>query len=282
MPLGVHVSIAGGIGNGPARAAELGCDTFQCFGGNPRGWKQKDISDEEVARFKSELKESAVAVSVIHASYLINISSPEDALYEKSITLLTEELLRAEKLGVDYVVVHMGSSRGAGSDFAIGRVAAAIRRIAAAHPGLKTELLLENTAGSGETTGARFEEVGAVIDGVGDAPIKLGFCFDTCHAFASGYPLATEEDVASLFKEMDKEIGLSRLKVIHLNDSKGALGSRKDRHDHIGEGCIGDFGPFLRHRVVGELPLILETPKKKPDDDPRNLALVRTLLASGE
>ena len=281
MSLGVHVSIAGGVGSGPGRAALLGCDTFQCFGGNPRGWKQKDIPAGEVERFRSELKENAIGVAVIHASYLINIASPDDALYEKSITLLTEELLRAELLGVDYVVVHMGSARGAGLDFAIGRVAEAICEIARAHPGLNTELLLENTAGSGETVGARFEEVGAVIKSVGDAPIKLGFCFDTCHAFASGYPLATGVDVDALFEEMDKDIGLERLKVVHLNDSKGALGSRKDRHEHIGEGFIGDFGPFLKHRAVRGLPLILETPKKAPDDDPRNLKLVRALLGGG-
>lgn len=278
MSIGVHVSIAGGVSTAVERALDLGCGALQCFGGNPRGWKQKPLADGEAALFREKRGSSGIDTVAIHTSYLINLSSPDEALYEKSLSLFAVELERAQAIGADYLVTHLGSSRGEGTAFAMGRVKRAfetLRGDLSAAP--KVEILFENTAGGGDTTGSDLEVMGEILNSLDRTDMGFGFCFDTCHAFAAGYPLATAKEVEALVSRIKDTVGLERLKLIHLNDSKGKLGSKLDRHEHIGEGMIKTFGPFLRHPAIRGVPLILETPKTTPEDDPRNLKKVRRL-----
>ena len=278
MSIGVHVSIAGGISTAVERASELGCDALQCFGGNPRGWKQKPLADKEALLFREKRETAGIDTVAIHTSYLINLSSPDDALYEKSLFLFSVELERAEAIGADYLVTHLGSSRGEGIAFAMGRVKKAFERLRGvmdSAPGV--EILFENTAGSGDTTGSDLKIMGEILDSLSETDMGFGFCFDTCHGFAAGYPLSTAKEVEALVSMMKDTVGLSRLKLIHLNDSKGELGSKLDRHEEIGEGKIKSFGPFLRHPDIKGVPLILETPKTTPEADPRNLKKVEKL-----
>jgi deoxyribonuclease-4 len=282
-PLGAHLSIAGGISLAVDRAVELGVNAFQCFGGNPRGWAQKPLLGEEVERFKAARTKADIWPIVIHTSYLINLSSPDAALFKKSVDLFALEIERAQALGVDYLVTHLGSARGKGADYAIKRsvsgVKAAIKK-AGKGKGRGTEILFENTAGTGTTTGSDLVQIGAIIESLEEKlnGINLGLCFDTCHGFAAGYALKTKEEVEALVKIIKKAVGIKRLKVIHLNDSKGAFNSRRDRHEHIGKGEIKSFDAFLNHKSIKGVPLILETPKEKETDDKRNLARVSKII----
>jgi deoxyribonuclease-4 len=275
VPLGVHVSIEGGVSMAIERARELGCDALQCFGANPRGWQGSALTKAEARRFRALREGAGIAVVAVHASYLINISSPSDALFARSIKALEKELSRAALIGADFLVVHLGSSLGKGKDFAIERAGAALDMVASIIEESGVELLLENTAGAGHTTGASLSDVGALLKGR-----PIGFCFDTCHAFAAGYPMKTPADVSLLVDAIKRNVGLKRLKLIHVNDSKGECGSRLDRHEHVGRGQIGleGFRAFLGHPAVKDVPLILETPKDSSAADKRNLAIVRNMM----
>ncbi|MEE8574888.1 MAG: deoxyribonuclease IV [Thermodesulfobacteriota bacterium] len=285
--LGSHVSIAGGLAKAIERAGELGCNTLQCFGGNPRGWKQRKLTKAEATDFREARKKAGLNAVVIHASYLINLSSPDDELFNRSIELLKIELLRADEVGADFLVIHLGSGLGSGPDFVLKRVVGAFKSVSKLLDDLSVELLLENTAGSGHTTGAKLTDIKAIIEAYEKGRNKgkgkkssIGFCLDTCHAFAAGYPMKSKREALAFIDKVDKEIGLARLKVIHLNDSKGALASHLDRHEHIGEGMIGltGFRAFLSDRRIRGIPLILETPKKSEADDPRNIAVVKKMI----
>lgn len=282
-PLGVHLSIAGGISLAIERAEDLGINAFQCFGGNPRGWAQKPLPEEEAERFREARGKADIWPVVIHTSYLINLSSPDEALFKKSIALFALEIERAERLGVDYLVTHLGSARGEGSDFAIARSASGVKaavKEAGKGKGLNVEILFENTAGTGTTTGSDLTQIGAII-GVLDADlkgIKTGLCFDTCHGFAAGYAFQSKPEAATLVDTIEKAIGIKKLKVIHLNDSKGGFNSRRDRHEHIGKGEIKNFDAFLNHKSIKGLPLILETPKEGEADDEKNLRAVCNII----
>lgn len=284
-PLGVHVSIAGGISQAVDRAVELGINAFQCFGGNPRGWAQKPLADEEAEKFKAARIKADLWPIVIHTSYLINLSSPDAALFKKSVELFALEIERAQRLGVDYLVTHLGSARGRGSAYALKRsvsgVKAAIKK-AGKGKGPGVEILFENTAGTGTTTGSDLAEIGAIIESLEGKlnGVKLGLCFDTCHGFAAGYALKTKAEADTLVKTIKKAVGIKRLKVVHLNDSKGAFNSRRDRHEHIGKGEIKSFDAFLNHKSIKGLPLILETPKERETDDRRNISKVNKIIGA--
>ncbi len=275
---GCHVSIAGSIDHAVGRALERGCDTFQIFSRNPRGWRAKALDPAVVDAFQEAVKASGIGPVVDHMPYLPNLASPDDAIYEKSVAGLTEELERCDILGIPYLVTHLGHHRGAGSDAGEERIIAAINRALADEGEGDVMLLLENTAGEKNSMGAEIAELARIREGV-DARERIGFCFDTCHAFAAGYDLRTADAVDAVFGEFEDLVGLEHLRVIHLNDSKGELGGGLDRHEHIGLGAIGEVGfrHILRHPTIRSLPLICETPVDERRDDAGNIAKVREL-----
>ena len=281
--IGCHVSIAGGIDNSVIRAEELGCNTMQIFSKNAATWRENILDKEEVKRFKRNLKNSNLDIDpvFIHTSYLINLASPSDELYFKSIDSFVEEMKRADLLLADpYLITHPGAHRGMGEEYGIKRITKALDIILerSADLNLKTVILLENTAGSGTHLGYSFQQWKMMVEVVKDKK-RMGICFDTCHAFAAGYDLSYREGVEQTLEELDKCLSLERLKVVHLNDSKYPLGSRKDRHMHIGKGYIGleGFKIIVNHKYLESLPFILETPKFGPEDDMKNINLVKSL-----
>ncbi|MBI1912443.1 MAG: deoxyribonuclease IV [Deltaproteobacteria bacterium] len=279
MPIGVHTSIAGGLYKSVERAAELGCEAMQIFGRNPRSWIYKPISAIEADLFRKKRQEAGLWPVVIHATYLINLCSPDEDILEKSVSLFKKEVGIAEAIGADYVVTHLGSPQEMGSEFALMRILEALKNTASGGFGKKAQILLENTSGAGYGFGSNLSDIGDILDGAEEFGLYAGLCLDTCHAFTAGYRLETKESVSELVKTIDREIGLKRLKVIHLNDSKGVFESNIDRHEHIGEGKIGieGFKAIVNHPKLASVPMILETPKKTEDDDPRNLRIVREL-----
>lgn len=282
MKIGCHVSIAGGIDNSVVRAGELGCNTMQIFSKNASTWREKILKEDEVESFRANLKNSNINPVFIHTSYLINLASPSDELYFKSINAFLEEMKRADLLLPDpYLIIHPGAHTGAGEEYGIQRISRALNIILekSADLNLKTMILLEDTAGSGTHLGYTFRQLKRMIEGARDRK-GIGICFDTCHAFSAGYDLSHQEGIEQTLEEIDKYLGLERLKVIHLNDSKYPLGSRKDRHMHIGKGYIGleGFRVLVNHKYLKDLPFVLETPKQDGKDDLKNINLVKSLV----
>jgi deoxyribonuclease-4 len=278
--LGVHVSIAGGIEKAVDRARELGCSAMQIFSRNPRGWRVSPFPLPMARAFREKVKQFNLDPVVVHAPYLLNLASGDRELHRRSSKELGEDLKRAEQLGARYTVTHLGSAGEQGAGTGRNRVVQALKRVL--ERGFRGTLLLENSAGGGNQVGASFEEVAQIMGGVGDDP-RVGFCFDSCHGFSAGYDFRSPEQCLKMVKELDRTIGLARLKLIHLNDCSGALGSHRDRHQHIGKGEIGltGFRSLLGQEVLRKIPMILETPKEGPRDDRNNLALIRALLESG-
>ncbi len=284
MLLGCHLSIGKGFTGALVAAENLGINALQIFSHNASSWRMKEITSETAASFRQHFSESPVEYVVIHTMYLLNLASPDEALFERSIASLEEEIRRAGLLGIDQIVTHLGAHKGSGIDAGISRITTALDRVLSSDSVRRyphVHVLLEDTAGAGTTMGTTFSELGAIIDGLSDAS-HIGICFDTCHAFAAGYELRTPDGLAETLEEFDREIGLDRLCLIHLNDSKFPLGSRRDRHNHIGAGEIGEeaFSLIVNHPALRDLPFILETPKEidgNPDADKINLALVRSL-----
>jgi len=284
LKIGCHVSIAGGIENSVIRAEELDCNTMQIFSKNSSTWREKIYTEEEIKNFKENLKNSNVNPVFIHTSYLINLASPSDELYFKSINAFIEEMKRADLLLADlpypYLIIHPGAHTGAGEEYGIQRIIRALNIILekSADLNLKTMILLENTAGSGTNLGYSFIQLKRMLEGAKNRK-KIGICLDTCHAFAAGYDLSHREGIKQTLEEFERYIGLNKLKVIHLNDSKHPLGSHKDRHMNIGEGFIGleGFRLMLNHKHLKDLPFILETPKREEGDDIKNINLVKNL-----
>lgn len=280
---GTHASAAGGVDKALQRAHDVGARSVQVFTKNERQWVGKPLDSAVIARFheaREMLGFPPMALSS-HASYLINIASSNPDLFEKSMTALADECARCNQLGIPLLVLHPGAHTGAGTEVGIANVAAAINRVHAANPSDPTITCLENTAGQGTSLGAHLEELAAIIDRVEDKA-RIGVCFDTCHAFAAGYDLRTETAVRQTMNAFDAVIGLGSLKVLHLNDSVGALGSHRDRHAHIGEGGIGveGFHAFINERRLDGLPGMLETEKDASGDHDRaNLALLTSLVA---
>ena len=277
--VGVHVSIAGGIANAVDRATEKGCDVFQIFSRNPRGWRFKDLSPEEADSFVVKMKESGIGPAFDHMPYLPNLASPKEEVYLQSVTTLTAELHRCGQLHIPYLVTHLGSHLGTGRDMGLKRL---VDGISTAFSKAENDvmLLLENTAGSKNSMGSSFEDIAAILDAKNSE--RLGVCLDTCHLFAAGYDLRTTEEIIHTLEEFENLIGIRRLKLIHLNDSKGDLGSGLDRHEHIGLGKIGESGfrAILGNETIKELPLILETPIDSIRDDKGNIRVARMLASS--
>jgi deoxyribonuclease-4 len=284
MRVGVHTSIAGGVENAAHHAKEIGCDTFQMFSANPRGWRTLDPTPEDCLCFRSARE--GLSPVVIHDNYLINLASADAGIREKSIAAFRRELERAVALGADYLVTHPGSAKGGSPTLAIATCVESLRRAAA---GMKLDslaILIENTAGQGTVIGRTFEEVAEIIAGTGkDLPV--GACIDTAHSFEAGYAIHTEDGLHAAVKQLGATVGLKNVRVIHANDSKTAFGSHADRHEHIGKGAIGKEG-FCRivcHPKLRTIPFICETPVDQPGDDERNLRMMRTLAgveASGK
>lgn len=268
------MSIAGGLHKAVERAHAIGGSAMQLFSHNPRGWRTSPIGHREAELFRRLSVELDVSPAFIHTSYLINLASPKDELREKSLMMLREEMLRAHRIGAAYVVLHPGTAHdGEG----VGRAAESIRR---ALGGLETSatLLIENTSGKRGDFSSTVEALARIMEGSGG--FVGGVCIDSCHAYAAGYDLAAAEGVDVLADEVDRYLGAEAVKLLHLNDSKGLLGSGTDRHDHLGQGRIGlkGLGLFVNHPVFASAPVIIETPKDSDDDDMENLARLRALL----
>ncbi len=280
MFLGAHMSTAGGLSLAFERAQSIGINTMQVFTKNQNRWEQKPTPPEEIARWFQAQAATGIGPVVSHAAYLLNLGTPDDMLWEKSIHALIDELTRAEQLGILGVVLHPGAHMGSGEAAGIARVAAGLNRAHAATAGFKTLTLLEATAGQGTTLGYRFEHLRGMLDGT-DAPERIGVCVDTCHIFAAGYDIRTPETYTATLGEFDRLLGLERLKCLHFNDAKKPLGSRVDRHDHIGTGELGlaAFGFFLNDPRLAQTPMILETPKSEDmHEDVENLGVLRGLI----
>lgn len=306
MPiLGAHQSIAGGHYKAVERAAVVGCECVQLFTGdvkrwpsvltqrtasqsgrfstkNSNQWQAKELTDSDVERFQAALRETGVSHPIAHDSYLINLASPDKVLWKKSVDAFVVEMLRAERLGIPYVVTHPGAHTTSSEEAGIAAVARALDEVHRQTRGIQAKCLLETTAGQGSCLGHRFEQLAAMLKGVGD-PDRLGVCVDTCHIFAAGYAIGTEKDYKSTMKALDQTVGLKLVKAFHLNDSAKPLGSRVDRHAHIGKGEIGKeaFRFLLNDRRFRNVPMYLETPKGERNGinfDRMNLRTLRRLV----
>ncbi len=275
--LGVHVPIAGGIEKAVLRARELGCSAMQIFSRNPRGWRASPLDPQVVRGFRREIGKGGIEPVAVHTLYLLNLASEDRTLHERSVQTLKEDLGRAAVLGALSVVTHLGSGKQGSPGSGRRRVIEALKQVMEAE--YPVTLLLENSAGGGGMLGASLEEIAEIIDKAGDSP-RLGFCFDSCHGFAAGYDFRSEEQSGALLRKIDATVGLDRLKLLHLNDSAGTLGSRLDRHEHIGKGQIGlkGFRSLLGQKLFRKVPMILETPKREPRDDVENLSRIRRIL----
>lgn len=278
ISVGVHVSIAGGLDKAVDRAKNRGCNLFQIFSSNPRGWKSRPISAEEAESFAVRFKESGLDLAVDHMPYLPNLASSKSDVFVKSVQALANELGRCQVLGIPYLVTHMGSHLGAGREKGIERIVDALET---AFYSVENEvvLLLENTAGTKNSMGGSFQDIAAILDCFGARKERLGVCLDTCHLFAAGYELRTQDGLDKTWDEFQSIIGQERLKLLHINDCRGDLGSHLDRHEHIGLGLIGEMGfrTILSHPSLCRLPMILETPVDSRRDDLGNLMAIRQL-----
>jgi deoxyribonuclease-4 len=276
MRIGFHVSISGAVDEAVDRAAAAGCNTFQIFTRNPRGWGFKPLDFDEVERFREKVKRHGMSPVFDHMPYLPNLASSRPRIYRLSVNSLKAELKRCYELRIPYLVTHLGSHLGSGKACGLRRIIDAVNEAFSEDVG-GAVLLLENTAGTRNSMGSSFEDIRRVVDGV-NRPDRVGVCFDTCHAFAAGYDLRTKGAVSGVIERFNEVIGWERLRLIHLNDSKGGLRSRSDRHEHIGLGKIGEegFRSILRSEF-GKLPLILETPVDERRSDLENLKEVREL-----
>lgn len=284
MPiLGAHMSIAGGYYKAVDAAAKLEMDCVQIFTKNNNQWRAKEITDEQAEAFREAVERTGMRATVAHASYLINLASPDDELWEKSIAAMRVELRRAERLGVPHVILHPGAFTSSDEQSGIARVCSALNQIYEAEPDCAVLTLLETTAGQGTCLGWKFEHLAEMLKGV-DVPHRIGFCLDTCHVLAAGYPLGSPEEYEETVSQFDQLLGISRLYAIHLNDSKKPLGSRVDRHEHIGDGELGlePFRLLLNDARFAEIPMYLETAKEDAPDgrswDEVNLERLRTLV----
>jgi deoxyribonuclease-4 len=280
--LGAHMSIAGGHVNAVHAAVEAGCDIVQVFTKNNNQWYAKPLTDVDVNRFAEAVRVSGLRVCFAHNSYLINLASPDPALWKKSIDALVVELQRCELLGLRYLVSHPGSHLESSIDEGLRRVAAGLDEAHRQVPRATVQVLLEITAGQGTNLGHRFEHLAQILEHVRE-PDRVGICFDTCHAFAAGYAMGTPRQYEATMGELDRVVGLRRVKAIHLNDSKRELGSRVDRHEHIGRGHLGlaAFRCLLNDPRFRHVPMCLETPKGSEDGtdlDVVNLATLRGLV----
>jgi deoxyribonuclease-4 len=278
MQIGLHVSISGSIDMAVNNAVERECTAFQIFTRNPRSWFAKDLELNEAKKFKEKLKESKIDRMAIcaHMPYLPNLSSPEDDGYQKSIKSMTKEIERCDKLGIPYLVTHLGSHKGSGEENGIKRLTDALNKVAETKDDVI--ILLENTAGQKNSVGSNFKQLAEIFSKCKPAK-KFGICLDTCHAFVAGYDLRTKDAAKKTMKEFDDTVGIENLKILHLNDSKGELNSNRDRHDHIGLGEIGKdgLGEVIKIMNKNKIPIVLETPIDERRDDFGNIKQAKSL-----
>lgn len=281
MPkFGAHMSISGGCFRCMECGQEAGCEVVQLFSKNERQWLGKPLQDEDIAKFTEARTRTNVDPVMIHDSYLINLSSPNDELWEKSIAAFRDELQRARALGVPYLNTHPGSHVGSGEEVGLARMVDALNRLGAEGAYESVTVLLETTAGQGTNLGAKFEHLAYLIEQV-KQPEAFGVCIDTCHIFAAGYDIRTPETYAATMTDFDRLVGYDRVKAFHLNDALQPFGDRKDRHAHIGEGHIGleGFRLVVNDLHFADLPMVLETPKSADcHEDVENLARLRSLV----
>ncbi len=284
MPaFGAHMSIAGGLENAFTAGVAVGCDCLQIFVKNQRQWRASPLAESQVAAYRAAARETCLTPVVAHASYLINLASPETAMRKRSVAAMVNELQRCEALGVSALVFHPGAHLSDTMEAGIKHVARSLDQVHRRCAGYRTTILLETTAGQGSAIGYRFAQLAAVLETVGE-PERLGLCLDTCHLFAAGYDFRTSEGYESMIGDLDSAIDLANVRCIHMNDSKRALGSRVDRHEHIGKGKIGKQGlaHFVNDPRFAHVPMILETPKgtdgRVTNLDKVNLKRLRSLV----
>jgi deoxyribonuclease IV len=291
MPrLGAHLSIAGGLPRAVDRAEASGCQALQIFTKSAGQWRARELPPDEIALFRARVRQTRIRPVIAHNSYLINVAAADPLLRRKSILALTEELDRAEVLGLDALVMHPGSFTSGTEPDGLRLISEALAEILASRPTGRTMMLLEHTAGQGTNLGHRFEHLAVILEGLSHSP-RVGVCLDTCHLLTAGYDICSDEGYRETFRQFDAIVGLWRLKAFHLNDSKKPCGSRVDRHEHIGKGCLGlePFRRILNDRRFARLPMLLETPKvdtpqsrRRSDVDPldrMNLNVLRRLIA---
>ena len=278
MILGAHISGAGKIYQALDAAHKLKCDTLQIFARNPQQWRAGSLDPKDIEEFKLRRKKFHIDPVFIHISYLINLASPNPRLYQGSIRAYISDMQDADKLKADYIVTHMGSHKETSEEEGIKRLITALNKILDETKGSKVGILLENTSGSGSWLGYKFSHQKKIIAGIKEKA-RVGLCLDTAHAYLAGYDIATKGGLDKLLAEIDGQVGLKLIKLIHLNDAYGELASHHDRHDHIGRGSIGLEGMkrIINHPKLKNIPMILETPKDDEESDRLNLALVRKL-----
>ena len=278
MLLGLQVSTEGKIYEALQRAYKLGCNTMQIFSRNPQRWRDSPLASEDIAEFNRRQERLKIRPLFIHIPYLINLASPNPRLYNASINAYIEDILEAHTLGADYIVTHMGSHKETSERSGLKRLTQALNTILDSTKAVKVGILLENTAGSGSWLGYKFSHQREVIQGLNNRE-RVGLCLDTAHAYLAGYDIATKEGLGKMLDEIDKLVGVSLLKLIHLNDAKDKLNTHRDRHEHIGKGFIGLEGMkrIINHPKLRNAPFILETPKKSEEDDWINLQTVKSL-----
>lgn len=277
MILGAHVSISGGVQNAPANGREVGCDCIQIFSKNQMQWNAKPIAHDEVEEFKANMRKFEIVEAVIHDSYLINLASPEKVLLDKSRDAFLDEARRARKLGVRHLIFHPGAHKGSGESKGLKTIAESLNWVREKLDSNEVVFVLETTAGQGSVLGHSFEQLARVIEML-DEPKYAGVCLDTCHSHAAGYDIKSSIGYEETFDRFDEEVGLDRLKAIHLNDSKGKRGSHLDRHEQIGEGHLGDetFRNLMNDDRLEKVPMVLETPAgdEKYADELKHLRLM--------
>jgi len=278
--LGAHVSIAGGVAESIGRGKSIGCDCIQIFTKSSRQWKSKPYTEEEIAAFRRNLRESEIGCVIAHDSYLVNLGAPDEALRKKSVAGFIDELERCEALGVPWLVAHPGSHVGSGEDAGIATIAKSIDEAHTACPGFEVKVALEITAGQGSNLGCSFPQMARIFNSVKEND-RLRLCFDTEHAFASGYDISNEEGYQRTFAELDEHIGIKRIVAFHLNDSLKPFNSRIDRHEHIGKGHLGTktFERLLHDARFFGIPMCLETePGPEMKDIAADLVTLKGLL----
>ncbi len=276
------MSISGGVDTAFDRGEQVGCDAMQIFTKNNNQWRAAPLKEKTVERYHRRQAETGITPVVAHASYLLNLASPDDALWHKSIDALLVEMERCDTLAIPYLVIHPGSHMGSGEEAGIARIVESLNVAHERMPDAEVKITLENTAGQGTNLGHRFEHLAAMIEGT-QANHRLAVCYDTCHTLAAGYDFRTPTGYSEVLKQFDEIIGLDRLTVFHFNDSKQDLGSRRDRHAHVGEGSVGleGFRLILNDSRFKEIPMLLETPKSEDmHEDVENLARLRALIAA--
>ncbi|MFH0739034.1 MAG: deoxyribonuclease IV [Candidatus Omnitrophota bacterium] len=278
MILGVHVSGTENAYQALDEAYKLGCNTMQIFARNPQKWRDNFIDSKDIEEFNRRQEKLRISPVFIHISYLINLASPNPRLYAGSIDAYIEDILEAQAMKADYIVTHMGSHKETSEEAGIERLIEALNQILEKTKNSPVGILLENTSGSGSWLGYKFSHHKEIIKGIKNKE-RVGLCLDTAHAYLAGYDLASKAGLEGLLSEIDKMVGIGLIKLIHLNDAKGTLGSHQDRHEHIGKGSIGLEGikRIVNHPKLKNLPFILETPKKTEQDDAMNLKAVKKL-----